>query len=314
MSSLLRNPVQLVLDLFAAPAGSGGSKEAHPVQRTDPEVERLSAQQGPMPVAEPLSQVFEPAIWHHPRANRMARLAGCDVAYEFKRAKRRTIGLTVGADGLCVRAPTWTPLGEVEAFLQQKANWVIDKLKEARARGEQARRQQIHWGDGGELDYLGERVVLRLDPAQTRAKAGAMLERGAEESSDPHVLWLGVSKTATVDQVRDVAQAWLMRQAQQLFAERLDHFAPQVGVRYERMRLSSASTRWGTASADGTIRLNWRLIHLSIEMIDYVVVHELSHLRHMDHSPQFWNVVASVMPDHQRRRQALKAKALNGEG
>jgi len=97
----------------------------------------------------------------------------------------------------------------------------------------------------------------------------------------------------------------LMRQAKSLFAQRLDHFALQLGVRYERLRLSSAGTRWGSASADGTIRLNWRLIHLKPDMIDYVVVHELSHLRHMDHSPQFWDVVASVMPDHALRRKAL---------
>ena len=89
-----------------------------------------------------------------------------------------------------------------------------------------------------------------------------------------------------------------------------DSFSPLLGVRYEKLRLSSAGTRWGSASADGTIRLNWRLIHLKLEMVDYVVVHELSHLRHMDHSPQFWGVVASVMPDHMARRRALKRAAV----
>ena len=81
-------------------------------------------------------------------------------------------------------------------------------------------------------------------------------------------------------------------------------------VQAMKLRLSSAGTRWGSASADGSIRLNWRLIHLSMEMIDYVVVHELSHLRHMDHSPRFWDVVASVMPDHAERRAALKRAAV----
>ena len=81
-------------------------------------------------------------------------------------------------------------------------------------------------------------------------------------------------------------------------------------MQYKTLRLSSAGTRWGSASADGTIRLNWRLIHLKLEMVDYVVVHELSHLRHMDHSPQFWDVVASVMPDHASRRKALRSAAV----
>ena len=125
-----------------------------------------------------------------------------------------------------------------------------------------------------------------------------------------HGLRLGLAHNATEAQIRDAAQAWLMRQAKRVFAERLDHFSPLLGVRYEKLRLSSAGTRWGSASADGTIRLNWRLIFLSMDMVDYVVVHELSHLRHMDHSPRFWDVVASVMPDHRERRQALRQVAV----
>ena len=135
-----------------------------------------------------------------------------------------------------------------------------------------------------------------------------MLEPASPEGQA--TLRLGLAGNANETQIRDAAQAWLMRQAKALFAQRLDHFAPLLGVRYRQLRLSSAGTRWGSASADGTIRLNWRLIHLKLEMVDYVVVHELSHLRHMDHSPQFWDVVASILPDHALRRKALKHSAV----
>ena len=97
-----------------------------------------------------------------------------------------------------------------------------------------------------------------------------------------------------------------MRAAQQVFLERLDHFAPRLGVRYRSLKLSSAATRWGSASANGSLRLNWRLVHLALELVDYVVVHELSHLRQMNHGPEFWRVVASVMPDYESRRQRLR--------
>ena len=137
---------------------------------------------------------------------------------------------------------------------------------------------------------------------------GALLEQG--DSDAPATLRLGLAGNASEAQIRDAAQAWLMRQAKRVFAERLAIFAPQLGVSYKVLRLSSAGTRWGSASADGTIRLNWRLIHLKMEMVDYVVVHELSHLHHMDHSPQFWEVVASIMPDHKQRRRALKGVPL----
>ena len=93
-----------------------------------------------------------------------------------------------------------------------------------------------------------------------------------------------------------------------LFVQRLDHFAPQLGVRWRKLSLSNAGTRWGSASANGSIRLNWRLVHFRLPVIDYVVVHELSHLRVMDHSPQFWSTVASVMPDYAVLRSELKAR------
>jgi predicted metal-dependent hydrolase len=287
--------VQLALDLF------GGSEPA--------------AVPTPVPVSVPIkpelpalsmAQVFQPAAWHHPRANRMLRLGSCEVGYEFKRAKRRTIGLSISTDGLSVRAPRWTPVGEVEALLHDKSAWVLEKLQSARERASELDQARIVWVDGAELDYLGARLKLVLDPAHGFTQVGAVLET----AGDTATLRLGLAHNANEGQIRDAAQAWLMRQAKQLFAERLDHFAPQLGVRYTRLRLSSAGTRWGSASADGSIRLNWRLIHLKMDMIDYVVVHELSHLRHMDHSPRFWDVVASVLPDHAERRRALRDAAV----
>jgi predicted metal-dependent hydrolase len=262
------------------------------------------------PPAEPMSAVFQSGAWQHPRANRRVKLAGCDVAYEFTRGKRRTIGLSVGPEGLSVRAPRWTTISEVEAFIHEKAAWVLDKLRASRERAGALERAKTVWADGAEFDFLGQRVCLRLDPAHDFKQVGAVLEPANDDR--PATLRLGLANNAGEAQIRDAAQAWLMRQAQQVFDESLQRFAPQLGVSYKKLRLSSAGTRWGSASADGTIRLNWRLVHLKPEMIDYVVVHELSHLRHMDHSPQFWDVVASVLPDHAERRQALKRVALSG--
>ena len=258
-----------------------------------------------------LSAAFQPSTWPHPRGNRLIKLSACEVAYEFKRSQRRTIGLSVGPEGLSVRAPRWTPVAEVEALLHDKAAWVIEKLQRARERAGELAQARTSWAHGAELDFLGLRVRLQLDPAHGFTQVGAVLEPPADDTPDrPATLRLGLAQNASEVQIRDAAQAWLMRQAKRVFTERLDHFALQLGVRYTRLRLSSASTRWGSASADGGIRLNWRLIHLKMDMIDYVVVHELSHLRHMDHSPQFWDVVASVLPDHRERRRQLKSAAV----
>ena len=260
------------------------------------------------PPALPMAEAFQPASWQHPRASRSLTLGGVAIGYEFKRGKRRTIGLSVGPDGLSVSAPRWTPLAEVEALLQSKALWVMDKLQQSRARAADLAQARTVWADGAGFDFLGQRVQLVLDPSHGFTQVGAVLEPGAGDA--PARLRVGLAHNALESQIRDAAQAWLMRQAKRVFAERLDHFAPQLGVRYQTLRLSSAGTRWGSASVDGTIRLNWRLIHLKMEMVDYVVVHELSHLRHMNHSPQFWGVVASVLPDHKQRRLALRKSAV----
>ena len=295
----MRSLLQLALDLLDGPdpaAPQSAPVAASPVH-TAP--------------ALPLSEVCQPSTWHHPRGNRLLKMGNCEVAYEFKRSQRRTIGLSVGPDGLSVRAPRWTPVAEVEALLHSKAAWVLDKLQRARHRADELTQARTTWANGAELRFLGQRVRLLLDPAHDFVQVGAVLEPPTSDAPDgAATLRLGLSHRANESQIRDAAQAWLMRQAKRVFTERLDHFSPRLGVRHTRLRLSSASTRWGSASADGTIRLNWRLIHLSMEMVDYVVVHELSHLRHMDHSPQFWDVVASVLPDHKQRRQALRQSTL----
>jgi hypothetical protein len=126
----------------------------------------------------------------------------------------------------------------------------------------------------------------------------------------PRALRVGLPKTATPEQIRDAVQAWLMRQAREHFLQRLDHFAPLLQVQWRKLSLSSAGTRWGSARTDGAIRLNWRLVHFRPAVIDYVVAHELSHLRVMDHSARFWDTVRSVVPDYAELRGQLKDDAI----
>ena len=275
MSSLM----QLVLDLFESPAI-----------------------EGPQPPAETLPQVLPRACYVHPRASRRIQLGHTDVAYAFRRAKRRTIGMAVGPDGLEVSAPRWVSVGEVELALREKADWIARKLVEMDERQQQLGAARIDWRDGVVIPYLGNDLQVVLDSTQALKKGAAHL--------DGAVLRLGLPMHADAAQIRDAAQAWLMRQAKVLFTQRLDHFAPQLQVQWRKLSLSSAATRWGSAGADGGIRLNWRLIHHKLDIIDYVVAHELSHLRVMNHSPQFWETVESVVPDYAKRRRVLREQML----
>lgn len=242
-------------------------------------------------------QSAQPLIWRHPNANRQCRLGDAWVAYEFKRGQRRTIGLSVGPQGLSVRAPRWASVSDVEAFIQTKSAWVQDKLRMVQEH-QRAAAPPLRWHDGEAVPYLGRTLTLVLDPGLRSGVSGASVQG--------EVLQVGLARDAEEARIREVVQVWFRREAMALFTQRMQHFAAQMGVSYTHLSLSSAGTRWGSASASGRIRLNWRLMHLDMALIDYVVVHELAHLREMNHSPAFWAVVASVLPDHVERRQALK--------
>ncbi|MDD0838996.1 SprT family zinc-dependent metalloprotease [Curvibacter sp. HBC61] len=292
-------------DLFAAPTPDLGAGAA---TSRPPSPPRAPVATSP---AVPLAEAVAPVAFQHPQANRTLRLQDSTVAYLFKRAQRRSIGFVVGPDGLVVSAPRWVTLVEVDAALQSKSAWILRKLGESRERLQRQAAAQVRWADGAELPYLGEPLRLTLSPGQS--PGGQLQTLTPTEALAVGVsrrLLLGLPPQAAESQVRDAVQAWLMREAKALFTQRLDHFAPQLGVQWKKLALSNAGTRWGSARIDGSIRLNWRLIHFSLPVIDYVVVHELAHLRVMDHSPRFWDTVASVVPDHAQRRQQLRQVGL----
>ena len=254
-----------------------------------------------------LEAVTAPARFQHPLANRETRLGEALVGFQLKRGKRRTIGFSVGPDGLVVSAPQWTPLYQVDAALSERSGWVLRKLAETRARHDRLQANRIDWRDGASLPFLGQTVRLVLDPSHAFAAVGGAL---LPDTDGTQCLQLSLPHAAAPEQIRDAVQAWLMRQAKTLFQQRLDHFAPRLQVQWRKLTLSSAGTRWGSARVDGSIRLHWRLIHFRLAVIDYVVVHELSHLRVMDHSPRFWDTVRAVVPDYASLRGQLKDEAL----
>ncbi|RYX88744.1 MAG: M48 family peptidase [Comamonadaceae bacterium] len=266
--------------------------------------------------AEPLARVVAPVAFGHPRANREILLGDSVIAYEFRRGKRRTIGFVVGPDGLVVSAPKWVPLYEVDAALREKSAWIIRKLDEARERRQRMESARIEWKDGTIIPFLGDSVIVVLDPRHAFDAVGGVLNTDDAAGNltlagVPRLtLHIGLPQNATPAQIRDAVQAWLMRQAKRIFTERLNHFAPELGVQWRKLSLSSAGTRWGSASADGSIRLNWRLVHFRLSVIDYVVAHELSHLRVMDHSPRFWETVRTVVPDYAELRGQLRDDAI----
>ncbi len=301
--SAAASPAQL--SLFGddpADTAAGAAPDSPPAPVTAPVVATTT------PPAAGAAPAGVPPTFRHPRAQREIRFGEHHVHYELRRARRRSIGFVVGPEGLSVSAPRWVGVGEVESALREKERWILRKLHEQAERARRTQAARIEWRDGAHLPFLGETVILVLDPRCH----GAVLH--SADDTLPGVprltLHLGLPQHAGEAQVRELAQGWLQRQARRVFEERCALYAPRLGVRVRRIGLSSATTRWGSASADGSIRLHWRLVHFALPVIDYVVTHELAHLREMNHSPAFWEVVRSVMPDYENALGTLRQQVL----
>jgi len=277
--------LQLTLPLFDAP----------PQPRPAPPPDLPPAgRRGPAPVgplADPPPASSGPAA----RGRRVVHLGGQPVVYELRRSRRRTIGFCVDDAGLRVTAPRWVTVTEIDSALTEKSRWILRKLLEWRAHAQRRERLAVRWEDGGQVAFLGRSLTLRVDPD---AREGVVLE--ADE------LRVRVPADAGPEPLRAAVQGWLQAQARELFAQRLPLYAARLGRAPSRWRLSSARTRWGSCAPDGSIRLNWRLVHFPVAVVDYVVAHELAHLKEMNHSPRFWDTVRSMLPAFEAARHLLK--------
>jgi predicted metal-dependent hydrolase len=233
---------------------------------------------------------------------REVRASTQSIGFVLKRSRRKSIGLTINDDGLLVTAPNWVTLAQIDEVVTEKSNWILDKLSAWYDRRAQLAMADTHWQDGGSVPYMGRRIVLRLGDTLGRTRL-----LGAEfEPRDGDVLSLALPRDADHARIRDAAHAWLQQQARTWFEQRLLHFLSAQGLQLRRWRLSSAATRWGSCNSDGNIMLNWRLIHFERDIIDYVVAHEIAHLREMNHSKDFWREVGRILPGFERARDALR--------
>lgn len=213
------------------------------------------------------------------------------VCYRFRRARRRSIGIVIDDDGLRVAAPGHTTIAEVEAFIREKAAWVLKKLSEWRAT---PKPPVVNWSDGATFALLGAPVTIELRPGRRDIN----LENGR--------LAIGLAPRGDPAALRKRGIAWIKEWALALLGERLAFYALCLDVPTPALTLSNARTQWGLCREDGRVRLNWRLIHLPLHLVDYVVAHELAHLREMNHSARFWAVVGGLYPDYRMARSELR--------
>ena len=222
---------------------------------------------------------------------RTLQLLDKHIPYTLKRSKRRSIGLRIDERGLTVSAPLRASEKWLLSVLLEKANWVVDKLGSWQSKKVAA----IVWEDGASIPFRGETFVLQLSP----------YARAAQAQLQDEILRVPVGGEADAARIEKCVTAWYRIEALRVFEECIAHFAPQLNVMPSALKLSSARTQWGSCTTRGVVRLNWQLVKMPLHLIDYVVVHELAHLREMNHSAAFWKVVESACPDYKACRKEL---------
>ena len=198
------------------------------------------------------------------------------------------MALKVDYGGLTVNAPVSLPLSRIEAFVRESERWVLRKLEEWGRR----RVPEVSWRDGDALPWLGDSLVLRTALGAPRVTQSDGELRVATRTGDP-------------DAVRRAVIGWYKRAALPYLSERAALLAERAGLAPPRIFISPARTRWGSCNSRREVRLAWRLAKAPPRLVDYVICHELAHLRHMNHSRAFWAEVERQCPGHQGLRDEL---------
>jgi predicted metal-dependent hydrolase len=226
---------------------------------------------------------------------RATLLRGRPVQYVLERsAKRRRIVFTVDENGLVVHVPMRTSERQVVEAIGQAEPWILRKLTEWEDKKPRVRA----WASGEPLDFLGRQVRLELV-----ARSGPSLSR----LRDGDVLEVSLAPPHAPPQVREAVVKWYRRHALTHFSDRVHHFCRLLELPAPRLFLSNARTRWGSCTADGEIRLNWRLLQAHGHVIDYVVAHEVAHLRVLSHSTRFWRLVERLYPEYESAKAELSS-------
>lgn len=221
---------------------------------------------------------------------READLLGHQVEYDVRRSSEATKPrIDVDIHGTTVVIPEGVGV-DPEELLKDNAAWLIEKKQKYDTYREQI--PDRAYEEGAMFPYLGEEyevVIERRSSSQIEDETFRLAEHHVEQTS-----------------VKRALETLYRRKARETFEERAEHYATEIGVAYEQIHIRNQKTKWGSCSSTGTLSLNWRLMMAPLEIVDYIVIHELAHLLEANHSDSFWALVAEYDPEYEAHAQWLE--------
>lgn len=224
------------------------------------------------------------------------------VNYEVIRSARRsTVGIEIASDSrLLVRAPNGVDLDRIHDIVISKAPWILGRLSKVKAI------RQTHTGkefvSGESFPYLGRNYRLKVIEDGSRGDAALDLRGGRFRV----VIGSGLDSEIRKGIVRDTLRQWYQKRAEAVLTAKAEALSKQIGVHPSRVVVKNQAKRWGSCSRKGTLNLNWRLVLAPTSIVEYVVAHELCHLKIHDHSKYFWQSLGAILPDFEKRREWLR--------
>lgn len=241
------------------------------------------------------------------RETREIHINGESVSYTLQRSRRRrrTIQLQVTKDeGIKLLVPDNMRQRDIQTFLESRTDWITQHMHILK-REENSRK----WREGEKILFRGKELTLGIDMAPTgifdRFKYSTAI-KSLEGDAIRIKLRVGVKPEEISQEVEETVYQWYRQEASIYLNDRIATWADLTGWHPTRVRIGDARRRWGSCSNKKSINLNWRLIMLPDELSDYVLVHELAHIKELNHSREFWRYVESVLPDWRERRNAIR--------
>lgn len=214
--------------------------------------------------------------------------------YTIIKTERKTLSIIIERDkSVIVRAPLSLDDERIEEEVRKRRALIESKIaSDQKLKGTYIPKEFV---DGEQFLYLGKYYHLTVVQSDLRK-----LEFKNE--------FIAYAQNSTV--VKNLLFEWYQQKAIEILVPRIKHYAEHIGVKRKKINITSAKYSWGSCTPAGTLNFNWRIIKAPSDVIDYIVVHELSHLRERNHSPEFWNIVAVQLPNYEESKQWLK---LNGQ-
>ncbi|MDF2988876.1 MAG: putative metal-dependent hydrolase [Eubacterium sp.] len=225
-------------------------------------------------------------------------LGGRELKYTLKRTNRRSIGISIDKTGfVTVAGPNGISEETVRELLREKASWILDKLSHFEALAARKGKAKEFAGDE-EYPYLGKMFKLKIEIETSLKRPVFRLQENTLE--------LYTKNTENTGMLKDYLKLWYVEQFKRIIEQRVGYFSKIMGVTPGKITVREQKTRWGSCSSRGNLNFNWKLIMARPEVLDYVVIHELCHMKEMNHSDRFWALVKELCPRYKEYRKWLK--------